>query len=971
MPKLGLYHDADPIVLTSASGALTRSATGKLHVRKDNLSASAAPTVNADSSAGYEVGSLWLDLTGGNYYVCKSADAGAASWMATVQAPLTPGGSDTQIQYNSSGSFAGSSNLTWSSSSLGVTGSVAVTSGATGSVPLSITAASGQTANLLNVTPYGGTAGDLFKIDANGVVTVQARSGGNTAAGFIIKPNAVTSPTKGLQFVAVGPWSQPAIYNTSHGPSDGGYIAFGNFISLGRANTEYIQIGGDTTVTVKSPLVVINGQVAGVALSVTGANGQIANLLNITTYGGTAGDRFKVAADGAVSVVGKLTVTLTTEQLRLGYDGSNYFSTTVGSAGGVTFDAVGTGAGFTFSDPIYWPGESEATNRTIVSITNAWGNVFAIDGKSGAIRMGNTTSTASGDGQCALALGKDSAATGQYSFAMRGSASGGHSIAIGPYSSSTGTRSIAIGAAGVSPCQATADYALAIGQIGVNATYSTGIGYGSTAARYVLATADAFAVAHTSGIALLIDNSRNARFYGALTADGCLYANGDISVHGGRFEMHAAGGGGSCEITYGGGALSKLRFAANNSTTVPAFKIGTSLLEIKDCGDTLYMPVAMGNLTVNGLASVVSTTGPQLQVKYDTSNYLSTTVASNGYVTFSSVGTVPGFKFAGNVRVDGQPTIVEGGATPMFLTIFEGGDQSGNITYTLPTAQAGGSGYLLANNGSGVLSWVPLPSGSQWTTSGSDISFTTGKVGIGASSMSARLHVVATTEQLRIGYDAATYTNFVVASTGRFDITSASATAYAAHIYLNPGSNSVYISGTSTARLNILDTPGSQSWGEYSGDRWVLVSGLATAHSVNCTTGVVFNEMGANLDFRIEGDTNVNLFCVDASADMIGIGLIDPAAILHIQKTSEQLRLGYNASNYTSFTTNSGGDLAIAPSGGNLTVTAADVDIASDKAFYLGNPTTDGSWKIIRSGNNLLMQRREAGSYVTKTTITA
>lgn len=42
----------------------------------------------------------------------------------------------------------------------------------------------------------------------------------------------------------------------------------------------------------------------------------------------------------------------TTEQLRLGYDTSNYFSTTVGSTGGVTFNAVGTGASFTFSDYI-------------------------------------------------------------------------------------------------------------------------------------------------------------------------------------------------------------------------------------------------------------------------------------------------------------------------------------------------------------------------------------------------------------------------------------------------------------------------------------------------------------------------------------------------------------------------------------------------------------------------------------------
>lgn len=42
----------------------------------------------------------------------------------------------------------------------------------------------------------------------------------------------------------------------------------------------------------------------------------------------------------------------TTEQLRLGYDVSNYFSTTVSATGGVTFNAVGSGAGFSFTDPV-------------------------------------------------------------------------------------------------------------------------------------------------------------------------------------------------------------------------------------------------------------------------------------------------------------------------------------------------------------------------------------------------------------------------------------------------------------------------------------------------------------------------------------------------------------------------------------------------------------------------------------------
>jgi hypothetical protein len=42
------------------------------------------------------------------------------------------------------------------------------------------------------------------------------------------------------------------------------------------------------------------------------------------------------------------------------------------------------------------------------------------------------------------------------------------------------------------------------------------------------------------------------------------------------------------------------------------------------------------------------------------------------------------------------------------------------------------------------------------------------------------------------------------------------------------------------------------------------------------TSEVVFNDGGANYDFRIEGDTNANLFFVDASAEAVGIGTTSP-----------------------------------------------------------------------------------------------
>jgi hypothetical protein len=48
------------------------------------------------------------------------------------------------------------------------------------------------------------------------------------------------------------------------------------------------------------------------------------------------------------------------------------------------------------------------------------------------------------------------------------------------------------------------------------------------------------------------------------------------------------------------------------------------------------------------------------------------------------------------------------------------------------------------------------------------------------------------------------------------------------------------------------------------------------------TSEVVFNDGGANYDFRIEGDTNANLFFVDASTDQIGLGTSSPVAKLDV-----------------------------------------------------------------------------------------
>lgn len=50
----------------------------------------------------------------------------------------------------------------------------------------------------------------------------------------------------------------------------------------------------------------------------------------------------------------------------------------------------------------------------------------------------------------------------------------------------------------------------------------------------------------------------------------------------------------------------------------------------------------------------------------------------------------------------------------------------------------------------------------------------------------------------------------------------------------------------------------------------------------------------------------------------------------------------------------------------NSSTPTGDVTIGSGNAFYFGSSTTNGSWRIIRDGNNLSFQRREGGTWVEK-----
>jgi len=120
------------------------------------------------------------------------------------------------------------------------------------------------------------------------------------------------------------------------------------------SNTNFALLAGATTTQVNA---------------VTAVYFSIGGTVNASVYGSSMGVNI-----GGVVPSAKMHIRGTTEQLRLDYDVSNYYSTTVSSAGAVTFDAVGASAGFTFSDKLNL---SVRANFASVAGTTVEGDVWS------------------------------------------------------------------------------------------------------------------------------------------------------------------------------------------------------------------------------------------------------------------------------------------------------------------------------------------------------------------------------------------------------------------------------------------------------------------------------------------------------------------------------------------------------------------------------------------------------------------
>lgn len=202
------------------------------------------------------------------------------------------------------------------------------------------------------------------------------------------------------------------------------------------------------------------------------------------------------------------------------------------------------------------------------------------------------------------------------------------------------------------------------------------------------------------------------------------------------------------------------------------------------------------------------------------------------------------------------------------------------------------SGIISLKNGAtltggSVLYWDGV--NSQITQDNSKLFFNGTALGVGTNSGFTKTLNVAGDARFTSNLNSAAQVDIVNSSSGNAAVSelrifnnsnegfsfSAYSSGYITIGTLDIASTAFFSSGTLPMNLASDNTTGIKIWSSNG-------SGTFT-EAVKFGNGeTVFNDVGANRDFRIEGDTISNLFFVDASSDYIGIGTNTPSVKLHI-----------------------------------------------------------------------------------------
>jgi len=310
---------------------------------------------------------------GGGYgtagYVLTSNGTGSAPTWTAAGGSTSPGGSDTEIQFNDSGSFGGDAGLTFNKT----TNILSTNNGAfrpTGTISFSDAGAGSvyrSSADGLVFRAVSGSGYDLLMYDASGNGVFGVESGTS-------KLGSTSQMGPGL--LGYGGWN--AWLNIRGGTTTNASITIRDGVApsspaegqIWRTTDKVynvIQTGAATKEFTLNDIALTSGRIPYVT-----TNGRLTDSSTFVLNSGSLG-----VGTGSPSAL--IHGILTTEQLRIGYDASNYFSTTVGSAGAVAIAATGSSSSFNFSNRLSQKQGADVASASTIALGYD-GNTFEITG---------------------------------------------------------------------------------------------------------------------------------------------------------------------------------------------------------------------------------------------------------------------------------------------------------------------------------------------------------------------------------------------------------------------------------------------------------------------------------------------------------------------------------------------------------------------------------------------------------------
>ncbi|MFA6082137.1 MAG: tail fiber domain-containing protein [Patescibacteria group bacterium] len=204
-------------------------------------------------------------------------------------------------------------------------------------------------------------------------------------------------------------------------------------------------------------------------------------------------------------------------------------------------------------------------------------------------------------------------------------------------------------------------------------------------------TATSLNLNQVSGNSMVVSTLPAASATSSVIQIGNALVGGNAAANGGTYisvNAPASGAGSAADfINLQGNGVSKFKVDKDGNVNIAGAFIGSS------SGGDFSVPV-----------TITSTTAPQLTVKYDNSNYYTTTVAANGLTTFTATGAGAGFAFGSPITSgswQGSAIDVQHGGTGL-TTITSKGVMYGNGTGNVSVTAAGVSGQCLVADGSGT-----------------------------------------------------------------------------------------------------------------------------------------------------------------------------------------------------------------------------------------------------------------------------